>query len=241
MTYVVNRWPKIIISVAVLAVLGCEPTSTEPENPFGDGNGKITFYTKQDCKVGNLTLSVDGNFVGTLKNYHTNGASCDDKSAVSFTSRAGTYSVTIKSDIGTSATGTFAIENGKCSTMEISCDQLQGQTIPSNYDNQGTITVRSRNIQVSVWDGGSLIDGDIVTMVFNGQNVVQNLRIDANKRIYTFTNISARSWLGIIAISEGTNPPCTPDIEVNDGFSRQKFVIRSYKNTPGAFALKVQL
>ncbi len=230
-----------VIHVMVLLLCSCKPTETKPINPYGEGKGKITFYTTQDCNVGNLTISVDGQTIGTLKNYHAVGASCDDKLAVSLTTQAGTYSVNVKSAIGTSATGTFVVMDGKCNTMEITCAQLQGQTVPSNYDNQGTVTIRSRNIQVSVWDGGKLIDGDIITMTLNGQTVVQNLKLDINKRVYNFNDIAVRSWLGITAISEGSSPPCTPDIEIYDGFTRQRFVIRSSITKPGAFALKVQL
>lgn len=213
----------------------------EETNPYRGNKGRITFWTSLPNGYNSISIFIKGNLAGSLTHYYTNGTpNCNDSGpgTVGFTGEPGTYLYRATSDTGFTWEGSFTITKGECQLLEL---QGASNSLPSQYDNQGTITVRSRNIQIAVFDY-SKIDGDVLSLVFNGQTIVSNLEITASKRIYTLSNLPLGSnWIGVLAVNEGSDPPCTPRIEINDGFKTQAFEIRAYINKPGGYLINVQL
>jgi hypothetical protein len=113
--------------------------------------------------------------------------------------------------------------------------------MPADYLNQGTVTVNSRNITVCARDWGA-IDGDIITILFNGKTLVSKLTLTGSNQCWELKNLPVGdNWIAIIAHDEGYNPPASPGISINDGTRTQNFEIRAYVNKPGGYTIKVQL
>lgn len=121
-----------------------------------------------------------------------------------------------------------------------SVEPFQNSTLPSNYANQGTITVKSTKLKICVWDY-SAIDGDVIDLIVNGRKMLSNLAIDENKQCIEVTLPNGENWIGVTAIDEGYNPPASPRVEISDGKRTQGFDILAYINKPGGYKIKVVL
>lgn len=222
------------------------------KNPFGDGMGAVSFYVCESASNcgGSVTAEIEGQR-HTMTSYFvycpTPGE--DDETSEGLfrvVLPVGSYDYTITAKSGGSYSGSVNISEGDLTPVQISGSSLGcsggggggGSVPPSNYDVQGTVYVRSTTVQFSFYDG-STIDNDRIQVVFNGNTEAADLLISGSKQTMTITNMPADSWLGIIAVSEGDIPPCTPDVDVYDGYSTQTFVIRSYINEPGAYIIKL--
>ena len=73
-------------------------------------------------------------------------------------------------------------------------------------------------------------------------------RVDSSERNYELKNAErcfnvtlekGDNWIGIIAINEGTNPPASVAVKVNDGVTEQEFDIDGEVNKPGGYILKL--
>jgi hypothetical protein len=146
-------------------------------------------------------------------------------------------------------TGVFTLKKNECTSVRISpsgCIDRSGGGggggggLPSNYQNQGTITVRSYSLNICMRDFAT-IDGDKIDLVINGTTVLSNKEVTGTNQCYNLTLQSPTgNWIGVIARSEGSIPPCTPGISVNDGFTTQDFEIRSYVGgINGAYIINV--
>lgn len=69
---------------------------------------------------------------------------------------------------------------------------------------------------LEVWDGG-VIDGDAVTILHNGKELVANYLLTAEKKQIVAELSKAENVFTIIAANEGSAPPTTVDIVVHDG------------------------
>lgn len=226
---------KRLIFYSIIALLGLSCTK-EKENPYGAGNGRISFWS-QIGNEGAISITINGTTKELTHYWGPSGALCDEAETAAFILPAGSHSFAAVSTSGSRWTGSVSVFEGDCVTKELTI----GSPSSAGFSNQGIITIKSRNVRIGVWDGAT-IDGDKMSLVFNGRTIVSNLTIDGTKRYYTFTNIPQDSWIGVIAVSEGSIPPCTPDIEVYDGFTTQHFEIRSYvSGTSGAYVFKIQL
>lgn len=207
--------------------------SCTKSNPYSSGNGRVSFWSKISNE-GNTDITIDGE-TKTLKVYNDSTPDCKNDNLAYFVLPKGNYTYSAKNAAGKTWDGSVDIEDGGCTTFE-----LRGGSAPSNYDNQGTITVRSRNLTISFYDGAT-VDHDIMSIVFNGTTIASNIEIYGSKQSFTLNNIPLDSWLGIIAISEGDISPCTPDIDIYDGYTTQHITIRSLVTSPGSYAIKVKL
>lgn len=123
--------------------------------------------------------------------------------------------------------------------ISTSCKKEKVQTqLPSNYTNQGTITVANKNISICVYDN-SIEDGDIIDLIFNGKTLIRNYELKNAERCFNVTLEKGDNWIGIIAINEGTNPPASVAVKVNDGVTEQEFDIDGEVNKPGGYILKL--
>ena len=119
-------------------------------------------------------------------------------------------------------------------------EPFTNSTLPSNYTNQGTITVKSTKLKICVWDY-SAIDGDVIDLFVNGRKMFSKLAIDENKQCIEVTLPDGENWIGVSAIEEGYNPPASPRVEISDGVRTQGFDILAYINKPGGYKIKVVL
>lgn len=111
---------QLFLFLSFFFFLSCEKDHVTPteSNPFGDGNGQITFYTKSDLGQGTIKISIDGKFVGNLTHYHTAGVTCGygDVSKIVTT---GVHQWSATSTGGMTWNGTFTTYEGACRTMQL--------------------------------------------------------------------------------------------------------------------------
>lgn len=241
-----------LITIAVILFTGCRK--------YPKGDGAAVFFICKDCVSNvNLYIYVDGEKLdGFLeKNYYNVvcGPPCpEDESSSnaypSYIGPAGIHTFEVKSLTGTVyQTGTFTIEDQGCEKIQIfpsGCfagnggGGSGGGGLPSNYENQGTIIVHSLSLSICMRDFAT-IDGDVIDLVINGQTVLANKEVTGTDQCYNLTLQSTTgNWIGVIAKNEGSIPPCTPGITINDGFSSQTFEIRSYVGgVNGAYIIQV--
>jgi len=118
-------------------------------------------------------------------------------------------------------------------------DKNKVQTqLPSNYTNQGTITVKSKNISVCVYDN-SAEDGDIIDLFVNGNALISNYEILNTERCFDVTLEDGNNWIGINVDNEGTNPPASATVKIDDGISIQEFIIDGEVDKPGGYIIKL--
>jgi hypothetical protein len=215
------------------------PTPDPAPNPYGTGNGQFSFWIKSDLQTGNISIYVEGESVGTISHYHAGGITCGSGD-VNFIKPAGSYNWNATAVNGATWSGTLNIGDGTCNKMELTLSG-GGNPLPSSYYKQGTITVRSTNLEICVRDF-SLVDGDKIDVVINGTTYLSNYQVTGTNYCFNVTLPSGNNWIGIIAKSEGSSPPCTPGISVNDGITKQVFEIQSkVGSTQGAYIINVVL
>lgn len=108
-------------------------------------------------------------------------------------------------------------------------------------ETQGTVTVSDRNVTFSVWDHGNLVDGDIISLIINGQTVIQNHTLTRTKHtVNVRLNPNGYSYVMLYAHNEGTAPPNTAGVSINDGTGEQTFSLEADLQTNGAYNILVQ-
>ena len=123
--------------------------------------------------------------------------------------------------------------------LAIGCKKDKVQTeLPANYTNQATITVAKKNISICIYDN-SVEDGDIVDLIFNGKALVTNYELKNAEKCFNVTLENGNNWIGIIAKNEGTNPPASVTVKINDGVSEQSFDIDGEIDHPGGYIIKL--
>jgi hypothetical protein len=126
-------------------------------------------------------------------------------------------------------------------SISTSCkkDKIKVQTqLPSNYTNQGTITVASKNISICIYDN-SAEDGDIIDLFFNGNSLINNYEILNEEKCFNATLENGNNWIGINVDNEGTSPPASVTVKINDGVTEQEFDIDGEVEKPGGYIIKL--
>ncbi len=131
-----------------------------------------------------------------------------------------------------------------CSSEE-EIERNDNSIIPSfslGRDNEvlGTVNLSSRNIKISVWDSGALIDGDIVSVYVNGRLVIDEVTLKSPSEkfeISTTLDYNGYNYILLYAHNEGTSPPNTAAISIDDGVSVEDFTLTSDLNTNGTVNL----
>lgn len=111
---------------------------------------------------------------------------------------------------------------------------------PAEYENQGTIEVKSRNLTICVWDW-STVDGDIIDLLVNCKTLLTNHQVMGDKHCFDVKLPTGENWIGIVALNEGTVGGASPHLEINDGVSTQGFDISAEINKPGGYKIKMNL
>lgn len=128
--------------------------------------------------------------------------------------------------------GVISIALSSCKKDKISTE------LPSNYTNQGTITVANKNISICIYDN-SVEDGDVVDLYFNGNALIKNYEILNTEKCFNATLETGNNWIGINVDNEGTNPPASVTVKINDGVTEQQFDIDGKVNEPGGYVIKL--
>jgi len=103
----------------------------------------------------------------------------------------------------------------------------------------GTVSVTNKNVTFNVWDSGQ-IDGDIISLNVNGDWVLENYTLGATKRAISVTLPSrGYSYVVLYAHNEGSLPPNTAALSINDGTREQNLVLSANLQTNGAYNLRV--
>jgi len=95
------------------------PNDVKP-NPFGTGNGKISFY-KTCTYCPDLEVSIDGNYVGTISQTLSESStpSCDDYGTISKILTTGSHQLTAKDSYGSSWNFQVNATDGECTTQKL--------------------------------------------------------------------------------------------------------------------------
>ena len=113
------------------------------------------------------------------------------------------------------------------------------ESLPKEYDTQGIINLKNRAPTLQIHDC-SQIDGDIVTLLINGDTLVENLEVVRRFKTFRLTNLKpGMNWLGVIAIDQGSQGAASICIRVDDGGTMRRFVIKALLNKPGAYLINV--
>ena len=117
--------------------------------------------------------------------------------------------------------------------------------VPASYNGrpvnvQGEITVARPNITVYVWDSGT-VDGDIISLAVNGNWITQNRTLTASKVAIPVTlNSKGYSYLLLYAVNEGSIPPNTAAVSIDDGTGEQLLTLSANLSTNAALNLRVR-
>lgn len=113
-----------------------------------------------------------------------------------------------------------------------------GGSLPANYENQGTISVKNNKLKICIWDY-SVIDGDIIDLYVNGKKILSNYELIEEKKCLEVQLADGENWIGVVAINEGSMGPASPHVQLDDGVSKQEFDIDGYINQPGGYTIQV--
>lgn len=97
--------------------------------------------------------------------------------------------------------------------------------------NVGCVEISSRSTTISVWDKGT-VDGDIISLIANGQTIISNFTLSgpSNKKTVTYDfGFNGYNYLVLYAHNEGSISPNTAAISING----KEFQIDSYLTTNG--------
>lgn len=117
--------------------------------------------------------------------------------------------------------------------------------VPDTYsgrsvDVQGTVYVSSKNVTFRVWDSGQ-IDGDIITLVVNGNEVLSYYTLTGTKRDISVTlDNNGYNYVLLYAHNEGSIPPNTAALSIDDGVTEQDLVLSANLTTNGAYNIVVE-
>ncbi|MGV3538374.1 MAG: hypothetical protein ACO1OQ_01095 [Rufibacter sp.] len=107
--------------------------------------------------------------------------------------------------------------------------------------NGTTVYVTSKNVSISVWDNGGVVDGDIVSIYVNGEKVIDQHELTRNKHTVDVTlKYKGYNYIMLYAHNEGWSPPNTCAVEINDGEDNQTIVLDADLQTNGAANIVVE-
>ncbi len=123
----------------------------------------------------------------------------------------------------------FEQQNGKPVELKWSPEN-ELKKIKDRKVNQGqTIEVKSKTLSITVYDHKKS-DGDIISLNYNGYWLLEKYKIDNEEhKIDVLINDSdkQRDYLLLYAHNLGRYPPNTVAIIVNDGYTKQRFILNS--------------
>ncbi|MCX6351496.1 MAG: hypothetical protein NTX03_06515 [Bacteroidetes bacterium] len=114
---------------------------------------------------------------------------------------------------------------------------------PSSYrgrpvSDAGTTHLTGKTVTFKVWDSGQ-VDGDIITLVVNGTEVISNYTLTADKKSVTVTLKKQYNYVLLYAHNVGSISPNTCAVIMNDGSGDKTITLSSDLTTSQAMHLYV--
>ncbi len=107
--------------------------------------------------------------------------------------------------------------------------------------NLGKMNVARKTVELGVWDHGT-IDGDIISLYVNGKLVLDQYTLKGPSEIkkvsVTLDNLGY-NYILMYAHNEGSIPPNTCALSINDGATNKQYTMESNLTTNGAFDVVV--
>ena len=98
---------------------------------------------------------------------------------------------------------------------------------------------RSDSCILEIWDA-EVADGDALSILLNGQIVLENFTISGDKKVLHLALPRRNSSLTIVAIDEGKAPPCTSRLLLTDGNRRYDILARLEKGQQALISLRMK-
>ncbi len=115
-----------------------------------------------------------------------------------------------------------------------------GVVLGRKISHRKEITVPTSQFKVQVWDGDK-VDGDVISLQYNGKWLVQKYTISKTKREFVLDVVpGAENQLILYAENEGQYPPNTAAITYFDGTQERSLSLSSDKSTCGALKFVVK-
>lgn len=112
--------------------------------------------------------------------------------------------------------------------------------IPVNFQLQDSTRIQAGKMVLKVWDY-SIIDSDIVNIIFDGKKIFKDLLLTSEQKIYNAGFVdTGRHWIGIDALSEGSIGAATTHISLSNEKQQFEFDIEAHKNKPAYRLIIVQ-
>lgn len=86
-----------------------------------------------------------------------------------------------------------------------------------------SISWKSDSLTILIWDGGK-VDGDIISLFINDENVLHRYTLSKVQKIMTFAQLKKETIIQIKAENEGSEPPNTADILLLDGSREHRLI-----------------
>ncbi len=102
---------------------------------------------------------------------------------------------------------------------------------------QKIVEVASKNLRLRAWDSGT-VDGDVITIFLNGEQVLFRHRVDKRKYAFPITLQEDYNFMVMYADDIGDIVPNTVAVSIDDGEKEQLIVLSSDLEESGAVLLK---
>jgi hypothetical protein len=114
--------------------------------------------------------------------------------------------------------------------------KLKGRTVTEQAEFEISVTT----LELLLWDSGREVDGDSVSIFFDGEWVVEDLALTKEKKSITLTVDPSKKkhYLIVYANNVGIHPPNTASISFFDGVRERVFKIHSKLNENGSVLFK---
>ena len=106
--------------------------------------------------------------------------------------------------------------------------QGYSKEIPLNFQRQDSTIIGPGKMELKIWDY-SIVDSDLVNIIFNGKPIFKNLLLSDTPVIYKtgFLN-RGRYWIGVEGMSEGFVASGSTHIALTNGKQNFEFNIDAY-------------
>lgn len=91
------------------------------------------------------------------------------------------------------------------------------------HGDEKVIAWKSDTLTIIIWDGGK-VDGDIISLFINDENVLHRYTLSKMQKIMTFKHLKKVTTIQIKAENEGSEPPNTADILLLDGSQEHRLI-----------------
>ncbi|MGB0839456.1 MAG: L-type lectin-domain containing protein [Chitinophagales bacterium] len=112
---------------------------------------------------------------------------------------------------------------------------IENRTI--DIDKAKRVVVKSNTLEIAVWDG-EYIDGDVISLYFNGQWILEDYALrKQKKRIKVRIDVNEDNHLILFAHNLGERSPNTAAVSINDGTQTKRIGLSSNLNQCDAVQL----